>query len=48
VFVALETMPPSFLAALIVGYLVSIISPEATNAERFRRDLKICSQNREQ
>ena len=48
VFVALETMPPSFLAALIVGYLVSIISPEPANAERFRRDLKICNQKRGQ
>ena len=48
VFVALETMPPSFLAALIVGYLVSIISPEPANAERFRRDLKICNQKRDQ
>jgi Na+/proline symporter len=44
VFVALETMPPSFLAALIVGYVVSIIFPEPDNAMQFERDLLASSQ----
>jgi Na+/proline symporter len=38
-FVALETMPPSFLSALIVGYLVTIMSPDKSLEAEYRQDL---------
>ncbi len=38
-FVALETMPPSFLSALIVGYLVTIVSPDKSLEAEYRQDL---------
>ncbi|MDG2091588.1 MAG: sodium/proline symporter [Gammaproteobacteria bacterium] len=38
-FTELETMPPSFLSALIVGYLVTIIAPDKELEARYRVDL---------
>ncbi|MDP6536755.1 MAG: sodium/proline symporter [Gammaproteobacteria bacterium] len=38
-FVALETMPPSFLSALIVGYLVTIMWPDEELEASYRQDL---------
>ncbi|HIN90118.1 MAG TPA: hypothetical protein EYN04_05735, partial [Porticoccaceae bacterium] len=38
-FVALETMPPSFLSALIVGYLVAIKWPDPELEAAYRNDL---------
>lgn len=38
-FVGLETMPPSFLSALIVGYLVTIIWPDPELEAEYRKDL---------
>ncbi|MBT5031848.1 MAG: sodium/proline symporter [Proteobacteria bacterium] len=38
-FTALETMPPSFLSALIVGYLVTIVAPDKALEARYRADL---------
>ena len=38
-FVALETMPPSFLSALIVGYLVTIKWPDPELEAEDRKDL---------
>ena len=38
-FVALETMPPSFLSALIVGYLVTIMAPDDELEAEYRMDL---------
>ena len=38
-FVALETMPPSFLSALIVGYLVTIKWPDPELEAEYRKDL---------
>ena len=38
-FTALETMPPSFLSALIVGYLVTIIWPDEKLESQYRADL---------
>ncbi len=41
-FAALETMPPAFLAALIVGYWVSKVWPDAGLAARYQEDLTHC------
>ena len=41
-FAALETMPPAFLAALIVGYWVSRVWPDAGLAAQYREDLTHC------
>ena len=38
-FGALETMPPSFLAALVVGYLVAVIWPDPTLQRDYQKDL---------
>lgn len=38
-FTALETMPPSFLSALVVGYIVAVRWPDQTLARTFRDDL---------
>jgi len=38
-FASLETMPPSFLSALIVGYLVTIIWPDEELESRYRAEL---------
>ena len=38
-FVALETMPPSFLSALIVGYLVTIMWPDEELEASYRQEL---------
>ena len=38
-FGALETMPPSFLAALVVGYLVAVIWPDPTLQGDYQKDL---------
>ena len=38
-FASLETMPPSFLSALIVGYLVTIIWPDKELESRYRAEL---------
>ena len=39
IFVALETMPPSFLCALIVGYVVTILWPDDELAAQYQADL---------
>ncbi len=39
-FVAMETMPPAFLFSFIVGYIVSIMKPDAELAEHYSNDLK--------
>lgn len=39
IFVALETMPPSFLSALIVGYIVTILWPDDELAAQYQADL---------
>lgn len=38
-FTALETMPPSFLSALIVGYVVAIIWPDEALEANYKNDL---------
>ena len=38
-FVALETMPPSFISALLVGYIVAVLWPDQTLKEGFEREL---------
>jgi sodium/proline symporter len=38
-FTALETLPPSFLLALIVGYLVSVIAPDKELESSYTADL---------
>lgn len=38
-FTALETMPPSFLSALLVGYVVSLIWPDPELEMRYRKEL---------
>ncbi|MEX0962835.1 MAG: sodium/proline symporter [Pseudohongiellaceae bacterium] len=38
-FVALETMPPSFLSALIVGYIVAALWPDEELAAQYQADL---------
>ena len=38
-FTALETMPPSFFSALIVGYIVTIIWPDKELENTYRREL---------
>ncbi len=38
-FVALETMPPSFLSALIVGYVVTIMWPDKELESQYRLEL---------
>ena len=38
-FTALETMPPSFFSALIVGYIVTIIWPDKELESTYRREL---------
>lgn len=40
-FIALETMPPSFLSALLVGYVVSLIWPDPELEMRYRKELGI-------
>lgn len=39
-FVALETMPPSFLSALIVGYVVAVIWPDQQLKNKFEAELE--------
>lgn len=39
-FVALETMPPSFLSALIVGYVVTILWPDEKLEAEYKADLE--------
>jgi len=38
-FTALETLPPSFLSALLVGYLVTIMWPDKELEKQYRQDL---------
>lgn len=38
-FTALETMPPSFLSALIVGYVVTVLWPDEELEAQYRADL---------
>ncbi len=38
-FTALETMPPSFLSALIVGYVVTVLWPDKELENSFEEDL---------
>ncbi len=38
-FTALETMPPAFLSALMVGYLVTILYPDPALEAQFQEDL---------
>ncbi|CAN0501829.1 unnamed protein product, partial [Discosporangium mesarthrocarpum] len=38
-FTALETMPPSFLASLLVAYVVSLLWPDPELEMRYRREL---------
>ncbi|HPF45912.1 MAG TPA: sodium/proline symporter [Emcibacteraceae bacterium] len=38
-FVAMETMPPAFLFSFVVGYIVSIISPDQNLRESYQKDL---------
>ena len=38
-FTALETMPPSFISALLIGYLVTIIAPDKKLENRYRSEL---------
>ena len=38
-FTALETMPPSFLSALIVGYVVTVLWPDEELENSFKEDL---------
>jgi Na+/proline symporter len=38
-FTALETMPPSFLSALLVGYVVTILWPDDALEAAYRGDL---------
>ena len=42
-FVALETMPPSFLFALLVGWAVSVIWPSESLERQYQSDLKALS-----
>jgi hypothetical protein len=42
VFAALETMPPSFMTALLVGYWVSKVWPDRNLREHYEEDLKHC------
>ena len=44
-FTALETMPPSFLSALVVGYLVSIFAPDKALEAQYRADLVSLKKN---
>jgi Na+/proline symporter len=46
-FGALETMPPSFLAALIVGYLVAMTWPDGQTADRHKALVKRLELSRE-
>lgn len=39
-FVALETMPPAFLSALLVGYLVTVLKPDPQLEDEFNRELE--------
>jgi len=39
-FVALETMPPSFISALLVGYIVAIIWPDQALKDGFAQELE--------
>ncbi len=38
-FIALETMPPSFLSALLVGYVVTIMWPDEKLERQYRQEL---------
>lgn len=38
-FTALETMPPSFLSALVVGYIVTVLWPDPLLEAQYRADL---------
>lgn len=38
-FTALETMPPSFLSALLVGYIVAVLWPDEELANSYEEDL---------
>ncbi len=44
-FTALETMPPSFMSALIVGWLVTIIWPDESLDARYRQDIMDISES---
>lgn len=39
-FVALETMPPSFLSALLVGYIVALLWPDEVLKDGYERELE--------
>ncbi|MBT8146067.1 MAG: sodium/proline symporter, partial [Gammaproteobacteria bacterium] len=39
-FVALETMPPSFISALLVGYIVAVLWPDPTLRDGFEQELE--------
>ena len=41
-FAALETMPPSFISALLVGYLVSKVWPDKNLSEQYKEDIEHC------
>lgn len=43
-FVALETMPPSFLAALVVGYVVTLMAPDEELEAGYRAELDSIAQ----
>ncbi len=45
-FVAMETMPPAFLFSFVVGYIVSIMKPDAALANKYNNDLQMID-NRE-
>ena len=38
-FTALETMPPSFLSALLVGYVVTVMWPDQELEQQYLQDL---------
>ena len=42
IFAALETMPHSFMTALLVGYWVSKVWPDSSLREHYKEDLKHC------
>jgi len=47
-FTALETMPPSFLSALLVGYLVTLWWPDPDLEAHYRRELQSLKQARQE
>jgi sodium/proline symporter len=47
-FTALETMPPSFISALFIGYLVSILAPDKQLEHRYRSELASLDEGRDE